>query len=390
MFQQPSVAVPLHIKEGYYAVELNRTVWVVPEYYQKLTPVGTGAHGAVCSAECLLTGEKVAIKKFTRPFQSPIHAKRAHRELRLLRLMNHENIIDMHDVFTPDEDPSKLNDVYFVSVLMAADLSNILRIQRLSDDHIQFLVYQILRGLKYIHSAGIIHRDLKPSNIAVNEDCELKILDFGLARHTEHEMTGYVATRWYRAPEIMLNWMHYTQTVDIWSVGCIMAELITGRTLFPGADHIDQLTRIMKVCGTPSDYFLSRISSEEARNYIKNVPKMQRIDFKQFFNHASPLAIDFLEKTLNLDPDLRPNAEQAMQHPYFQKFHDPNDEPVADPIDFDNDIDLSIDQWRQMVWKEITDFTSTRGSNRQAAALQWYANRHNSNEMLPTALTRQI
>ena len=136
---------------------------------------------------------------------------------------------------------------------MGADLNNIIKTQQLSDDHVQFLVYQIVRGMKYVHSAGIIHRDLKPSNIAVNEDCELKILDFGLARPTENEMTGYVATRWYRAPEIMLNWMHYNQTgktishfvqlcdllssVDLWSVGCIMAEMLTGKTLFPGTDR---------------------------------------------------------------------------------------------------------------------------------------------------------
>ncbi|KAK0400105.1 hypothetical protein QR680_003360 [Steinernema hermaphroditum] len=346
------------VKPGYYAVELNKTVWVVPEHYQNLTPVGTGAYGTVCAAECTRTGEKVAIKKFSRPFQSCIHAKRTHRELKLLRSMDHENVIDMLDVFTPDITMQKLNDVYFVSMLMGADLSNILKIQRLTDDHIQFLVYQILRGLKYIHSAGIIHRDLKPSNIAVNEDCELKILDFGLARQTDDEMTGYVATRWYRAPEIMLNWMHYTKTVDIWSVGCIMAELITGKTLFPGSDHIDQLTRIMNVVGTPNEEFLQKISSEEARNYIRNLPKMQRKDFRTFFANASPEAVDLLEKTLNLDPDLRPTAAEAMEHPYLRQYHDPQDEPTSDPIDVDVEGDLTIDQWKELIWNEIEDFAA--------------------------------
>ncbi|KAI6176185.1 Mitogen-activated protein kinase [Aphelenchoides bicaudatus] len=383
MFQQPPAqTAPAVLKPGFYTVELNRTVWIIPDYYQNLTPVGTGAHGAVCAAECLLTNQKVAIKKFTRPFQSPIHAKRAHRELRLLRLMNHENIIDLLDVFSPDHDVAHLNDVYFVSVLMGADLSNILRIQRLSDDHIQFLVYQILRGLKYIHSAGIIHRDLKPSNIAVNEDCELKILDFGLARREDQEMTGYVATRWYRAPEIMLNWMRYTQTVDVWSVGCIMAELITGRTLFPGADHIDQLTRIMNVCGTPSEDFLARISSEEARNYIRNVPSMQRKDFKIFFANATPEAIDFLERTLNLDPDLRPNAAEAMEHPYFKQYHDINDEPSSEPIDVELEGDFSIDQWREMIWTEIIAFQQGRGQTRMQRAAEFYA----ANQQMPTPL----
>ena len=107
---------------------------------------------------------------------------------------------------------------------MGAYLNNIVCTQRLSDNHVglPFFIYQILRGLKYLHLANIIHHDLKPSNLAVNEDCELKVLDFGLALQADDEMTGYVATRWYRAPENMLNWMHYNKTVDIWSVGCIM------------------------------------------------------------------------------------------------------------------------------------------------------------------------
>ncbi|KAJ4927603.1 hypothetical protein JOQ06_015329 [Pogonophryne albipinna] len=222
----------------FYRQELNKTVWEVPERYQNLSPVGSGAYGSVCSVYDLKTCQKIAVKKLSRPFQSIIHAKRTYRELRLLKHMKHENVIGLLDVFTPATCLEEFNDVYLVTHLMGADLNNIVKCQKLTDDHVQFLIYQILRGLKYIHSADIIHRDLKPSNLAVNEDCELKILDFGLARHTDDEMTGYVATRWYRAPEIMLNWMHYNMTVDIWSVGCIMAELLTGQTLFPGTDRI--------------------------------------------------------------------------------------------------------------------------------------------------------
>jgi p38 MAP kinase len=245
---------------GFHKVEVNKTVWEVPERYQMLSAVGSGAYGQVCSAvDTFSNKKKVAIKKLARPFQSAVHAKRTYRELKLLKHMRHENVIGLLNVFYPQHDNSQ---IYLVTHLMGADLNNIIRTQKLTDDHVQFLVYQILRGLKYIHSAGIIHRDLKPSNIAVNEDCELKILDFGLARPTETEMTGYVATRWYRAPEIMLNWMHYNQTVDIWSVGCIMAELLTGRTLFPGTDHIHQLNLIMEILGTPSDDFMQKITSE--------------------------------------------------------------------------------------------------------------------------------
>ncbi|NXT23890.1 MK12 kinase, partial [Syrrhaptes paradoxus] len=148
------------------------------------------------------SGTKVAIKKLYRPFQSELFAKRAYRELRLLKHMKHENVIILSFFFLS----------YFVMPFMGTDLSKIMKHEKLTEDRIQFLVYQMLKGLKYIHSSGIIHRDLKPGNLAVNEDCELKILDFGLARHTDSEMTGYVVTRWYRAPEVILNWMHYTQT----------------------------------------------------------------------------------------------------------------------------------------------------------------------------------
>ncbi|XP_071445195.1 mitogen-activated protein kinase 14-like [Hetaerina americana] len=345
------------MKPGFYEVDINRTKWEVPQRYQMLSPVGSGAYGQVCSAIDTLTRIQVAIKKLARPFQSAVHAKRTYRELRMLKHMNHENVISLLDVFTPSTTLEDFDHVYLVTNLMGADLNNIVRTQKLSDDHVQFLVYQILRGLKYIHSAGIIHRDLKPSNIAVNEDCELKILDFGLARPTENEMTGYVATRWYRAPEIMLNWMHYNQTVDIWSVGCIMAELLTSRTIFPGTDHIDLLTRIFVLCGTPSDETLQKISCKEARNYIKSLPVMKKKDFKNVFKGANPLAIDLLEKMLELDADKRITAEQALAHDYLAQYTDPSDEPTSAPYDQSfEDMNLSVENWKELVYKEVVNF----------------------------------
>ncbi|KAF7992963.1 hypothetical protein HCN44_005744 [Aphidius gifuensis] len=341
----------------FHKVEINKTEWEVPEKYQMLTPVGSGAYGQVCSALDVKTNQKVAIKKLARPFQSAVHAKRTYRELRMLKHMNHENVIGLLDVFHPASTIEDFQQLYLVTHLMGADLNNIVRTQKLSDDHVQFLVYQILRGLKYIHSAGIIHRDLKPSNIAVNEDCDLKILDFGLARPTETEMTGYVATRWYRAPEIMLNWMHYNQTVDIWSVGCIMAELLTGRTLFPGTDHIHQLNLIMEVLGTPHDEFMQKMSSESARNYIQSLPPLKKKNFKDVFRGANPQAIELLELMLELDADKRITAEQALAHAYLSQYADLTDEPVSSPYDQSfEDMDLPVDKWKELIYHEVVTF----------------------------------
>nr|Q8MXI4.1 RecName: Full=Mitogen-activated protein kinase pmk-2; AltName: Full=Stress-activated protein kinase pmk-2; AltName: Full=p38 MAP kinase 2 [Caenorhabditis elegans] len=377
-------APPEITPEGYHEVELNKTKWVLPQWYNSLKPLGEGAYGVVCTAEYEPTGDRVAIKKFFRPFQSTIHAKRTYRELKLLRTLQHDNVLEMIDVFTPDPDASSLNNVYFVSVLMGSDLQNIMKIQRLTDEQIQLLIYQVLRGLKYIHSAGIIHRDLKPSNIAVNERCEVKvflsfsqlsflilsffkILDFGLARAQDAEMTGYVATRWYRAPEIMLNWMHYTQTVDVWSVGCILAELVSGRPLFPGDDHIDQLTKIMSVVGTPKEEFWSKIQSEEARNYIKNRSPIIRQDFVTLFPMASPYALELLEMMLILDPDRRISVSSALRHDYLREYSVPNDEPVAMDtvinsivtIDPAEERATTLSDWRELIWNEIRLFQNS-------------------------------
>ncbi|GAB5574388.1 mitogen-activated protein kinase 11 isoform X1 [Prionailurus iriomotensis] len=373
-------------RAGFYRQELNKTVWEVPQRLQGLRPVGSGAYGSVCSAYDTRLRQKVAVKKLSRPFQSLIHARRTYRELRLLKHLKHENVIGLLDVFTPATSIEDFSEVYLVTTLMGADLNNIVKCQALSDEHVQFLVYQLLRGLKYIHSAGIIHRDLKPSNVAVNEDCELRILDFGLARQADEEMTGYVATRWYRAPEIMLNWMHYNQTVDIWSVGCIMAELLQGKALFPGNDSglgqcpkvwdlgagkglllasghflsqadIDQLKRIMEVVGTPSPEVLAKISSEHARTYIQSLPPMPQKDLRSIFRGANPLAVDLLGRMLVLDSDQRVSAAEALAHAYFSQYHDPDDEPEAEPYDESVEAkERTVEEWKELTYQEVLSF----------------------------------
>mmetsp|Transcript_23828 Transcript_23828/g.18184 ORF Transcript_23828/g.18184 Transcript_23828/m.18184 type:complete len:157 (-) Transcript_23828:371-841(-) len=144
---------------------------------------------------------------------------------------------------------------------METDLFNIIRSnQPLTDMHIQFFLYQILRGLKFIHSAGILHRDLKPRNLLINSNCDLKICDFGLARADipllqKHSviLTDYITTRWYRAPEVLLSWKKYSTAIDMWSVGCIFAEMMSRRILFKGGEQEEQMRIIFDLLGCPTE-----------------------------------------------------------------------------------------------------------------------------------------
>lgn len=322
--------------------------------------------------------ESVAIKKVTNIFSKRILAKRCLREIKLLQHFRaHKNITCLYDLDIANV--SNFNELYLYEELMEADLHAIIRSgQPLTDAHYQSFVYQILCGLKYIHSANVLHRDLKPGNLLVNADCELKICDFGLARgysdvpdENAGFMTEYVATRWYRAPEIMLSFQSYSKAIDLWSVGCVLAELLGGRPFFKGRDYVDQLNQIIHVLGTPDEITLSRIGSARAQEYVRNLPYRPAMQFQSIFPHANPQAIDLLQKLLAFDPAKRIDVTAALAHPYLQIWHDPNEEPTCSvPFDFSFESVDSIDQMKHMICEEVINFRHLmRHTTRPAAAV---------------------
>lgn len=203
-----------------------------------------------------------------------------------------------------------MRDIYLVQTLMETDLHKLLKTQKLTNEYVCYFLYQILRGLKYIHSANVLHRDLKPSNLLLNSNCDLKICDFGLARvaDPDHDhagfLTEYVATRWYRAPEIMLNSRRYTKAVDIWSVGCILAEMLSSRPLFPGKHYLDQLNHILNVLGTPNVEDLNWILNDKARNYLANLPQRPKMPWETLYPNAHPMGKPIYLSLLPIHPSI--------------------------------------------------------------------------------------
>ncbi|AET41188.1 putative protein kinase KDX1 Ecym_7361 [Eremothecium cymbalariae DBVPG len=342
--------------------------FTVDKRFQLIKEIGYGAYGIVCSARFMESVEDttVAIKKVTNVFSKTLLCKRSLRELKLLRhFRGHKNITCLYDMDIVLQADGTFNGLYLYEELMECDMHQIIKSgQPLTDAHHQSFVYQILCGLKYIHSADVLHRDLKPGNLLVNADCQLKICDFGLARgYSENPvennqfLTEYVATRWYRAPEIMLSYQGYTRAIDVWSCGCVLAELLGGKPIFKGKDYVDQLNRILQVLGTPPEETLKRIGSKNVQDYIHQLGFIPKVPFHKLYPNANPQAADLLERMLAFDPKTRITVDEALEHPYLSIWHDPSDEPVCNKkFDFGFESVNEMEQLKQMVIEEVNDF----------------------------------
>ncbi|CAI2729036.1 unnamed protein product [Schistosoma spindalis] len=286
--------------------------------------LGYGAFGVVWSVIDPRDGQKVALKRIPRVFHNPITAKRVHRELKMLSSLKHENIVNLIDV-VKSESYLNFEEIYFLFELMQTDLHKIIvSPQPLSLDHVKIFVYQILRGLKYLHSARIIHRDIKPGNMLVNSNCLLKICDFGLARiddpFGEAVLTQEVVTQYYRSPELLMEATRYSYAVDIWSVGCTFAELLGRRILFPARSPLEQLELIINLTGSPSPGDLESCHPDACCFVLSSRLRDPNLSILYALTpDVNELTVHLLGSMLKFNPRQRISATDALNHPFLEE-----------------------------------------------------------------------
>lgn len=320
--------------------------------YMDLKPLGYGGNGLVFSAVDNDCDKRVAVKKIV--LTDPQSVKHALREIKIIRRLDHENIVKVFEILGPNgnsltDDVSsltELNCVYIVQEYMETDLAKLLEQGPIREEHARLFMYQLLRGLKYIHSANVLHRDLKPANLFINtEDLVVRIGDFGLARimdphysHKGHLSEGLV-TKWYRSPRLLLSPNNYTKAIDMWAAGCIFAEMLTGKTLFAGAHELEQMQLILESIPVVHEEDRQELLSV-IPIFIKNDMTAPHTPLTQLLPGISPEALDFLEQILTFSPMDRLTAEEALSHPYMSIYSFPLDEPISNhPFHIEDEVD---------------------------------------------------
>lgn len=394
--------------------------WKLPPRYEVRQLIGTGSYGSVCEAYDSTDKRLVAIKRIGHMFEDLIDCKRILREIAILKKLRHHNIVQIYDLVAP-ANMKTFEELCMVMEICDSDLKKLCRTDvTLSQLHISTLLYNLLVGLRYLHSAGIYHRDLKPANCLVNQDCSVKICDFGLSRALgvevapqastlealpstpregdpvpatakkglKRHLTGHVVTRWYRAPELILLQENYTEAIDTWSVGCIYAELLgmlpgtkieDRGPLFPGSscfplspDHKhktdykyhtkgkhDQLNMIFNLLGTPAESDVDMLERDDAKKYMRCFAARPGSGLRSKFQLPDDDSIDILEKMLGFSPGARIRVDLALEHPLFGDVREKDKETVAPDfimLPFELEPDLDEGLLRKYFCKEIRTY----------------------------------
>ncbi|CCE63319.1 hypothetical protein TPHA_0E02270 [Tetrapisispora phaffii CBS 4417] len=301
--------------------------------------------------------------------------KRIVREVKLLNFLKFSsNIIQLYDIDVICTNDIQIPmDVYLYEEAMESDLDKIIKSnQHLSDLHYQNFLNQLLSAVKYLHSAGIIHGDIKPSNVLVNSDCQIKLTGFSYSVSTETKITSNdtiksndsQSSKWYRAPELILNYNEVSEASDVWSIGCVLAELFSKRAFLKSKDYLGQLNRLLQILGTPPQSVLSKIKSSSVKDYINRLGIIPRVRFNKFFSNINFISIDMLEKMLQYDTTERITIDDALNHTYLKIWHEPKDEFVSkEKFSFEFENITSLTELCQLIIREVDDDSTSMDEN---------------------------
>ena len=329
--------------------------------YKFSKKLGEGAYGTV-SAYYDNNGQKVAIKEM-KDLDNSCDAIRILREIKILKFFtkyNHPNILSLIDL---NVDTSTIS---IITERGDTDLHELIYRYRknnvqLSEEHYKFILFQMLSGIKHLHSANVIHRDLKPSNIIINKDATIKIIDFGLSRSYNPNMTEYVVTRWYRAPEVVLSPKEYEHKIDIWAIGCIMVELIIKEPLFRADNYLHLIKLMVNTLNIPDDDLsIYKYGKKWLKNHKKKSKGKLKKTFSQFFRKkekkyyyptdstnifepVSEILVELIESMLSFNYSIRPNSEYILNNKYFDEYRYKLEKYKNPPVQFKLDIEQEND-----------------------------------------------